>query len=368
MIAEHPVRQILIATQNLWDRPSTPDHIRKAFRSILDCGTIALGAEVYASATQRKIVYHTCKSRFCPSCGQRATEAWQEELQIVLPDIPYVGLTFTMPEEFWPILQENRDLLHCIPAIAANAIAVWAKIKYGVRLLTIVVQQTFGGFLNFYPHLHIMVSAGGLQETRNRWLNRIAIGKEELMPFWRSAVVFFLEQALKMKLIPPTFFGRDLTDILKDQSERKWHVNVTPAMSKAHFLEYAGRYIRRPPIARYRLTVVSDGTVAYLGKDTRNNTFRRCQFSTDKFLHILMQHVQEAGWHGMRYFGLLAPRSIAKSLPAVFMLLGQKRRPKPPRTDWATLRRKCFGKDPLIDDQGQRMQWSHQLSPVGGAC
>ena len=108
MIAEHPLKQILIATLNLWDRPSTPDHVRKAFRSILNCGTIALGAEVYASATQRKIVYHTCKSRFCPSCGQRATEAWQEELQTVLPDIPYVGLTFTMPEEFWPILQRTE--------------------------------------------------------------------------------------------------------------------------------------------------------------------------------------------------------------------------------------------------------------------
>jgi len=152
MIGVHPLKQILINTQEIWDRDSTPRHIRQTFWSILNCGTRALGAEIYASATERKLVYHTCKSRFCPSCGQRATEAWQEELEAILPDIPYVSITLTTPAEFWPIWQENRDLMHAIPAVAADAIQVWAKIKYGVRLLIIIVQQTFGGFLDFHPH------------------------------------------------------------------------------------------------------------------------------------------------------------------------------------------------------------------------
>src|SRR5580693_9171923 len=82
----------------------------------------------------------------------RGTEA-------ILPDIPYVGMTLTIPEEFRPILQENRDLLHGMPAMAAEAIQLWAKDRYRVRILVVVVQQTFGGFLNFHPHLHIMVSA-----------------------------------------------------------------------------------------------------------------------------------------------------------------------------------------------------------------
>jgi len=85
------------------------------------------------------------------------------------PDIPYVGMTLTVPEESWPILQENRDLLHGIPAMAAEAIQLWAKARYRARILVVVLQQTFGVFLNFHPHLHIMVSAGGLQESKNRW-------------------------------------------------------------------------------------------------------------------------------------------------------------------------------------------------------
>jgi hypothetical protein len=363
MMGQHPLKQFLRLTRGQWDHPGTPVHVRETFVSILNCGTIALGAEVYASATELKLVYHTCKSRFCPSCGQRATDAWQEELEAILPDIPYVGMTLTIPEEFRPILQENRDLLHGIPAMAAEAIQLWAKARYGVRILVVVVQQTFGGFLNFYPHLHIMVSAGGLQESKNRWIHRLAYNQDELMRAWRYAVIAFLAEALKRKVLKPTLFGKDLMDMFKVQHKREWHVFITREMSKAHFLQYTGRYIRRPPIARHRLNLVNDRTVEYLAKDTRNDRFQTLRFSTERFLNILKLHVPDAGRHGMRYFGLLAPRSITRRLAAVFMLLRQKRRPKPSRLDWASLRLKCFGKDPLIDDQGERMQWVGRLNP-----
>ena len=42
-------------------------------------GTDPLGAEVFASDTEERIVYHTCKSRACPSCGQQATRVWQRD-------------------------------------------------------------------------------------------------------------------------------------------------------------------------------------------------------------------------------------------------------------------------------------------------
>jgi hypothetical protein len=362
MISQHPLKQFLGLSREQWDHPGTPAHVRGSFLSILNCGTVALGAEVYASATERKLVYHTCKSRFCPSCGQRATEAWQEELEAVLPDIPYVGMTLTVPKEFWPILRENRDLLHGIPAMAAEAIQLWAKARYRVRIFVVVVQQTFGGFLNFHPHLHMMVSAGGLQESKNRWIHRLAYDEGGLMRAWRYAVIAFLAEAVKKKVLKPTLFGKDLMNMFMVQHKREWHVFITHAMSKAHFLEYAGRYIRRPPIARHRLKIVKDATVEYLAKDTRNERFQPLRFSSQKFLHILMQHLPSPRRHGMRYFGLLAPRSI-RMLAAVFMLLGQKRRPKPTRLDWASLRLKCFGKDPLVDDRGERMHWVGRLSP-----
>src|ERR1700730_17017703 len=215
MTSQHPLRQFLGVSREQWDKPGTPAHVRETFLSILNCGTVALGAEVYASATEWKLVCHTCKSRFCPSCGQRATESWQEELEAILPDIPYVGMTLTVPEEFWPILQENRDLLHGIPAMAAEAIQLWAKARYRARILVVVVLQTFGGFLNFHPHLHIMVSAGGLRESTNRWIHRLDWDEGGLMTAWRYAVVAFMAEALKKKVLKPTLFGKELRDMFE---------------------------------------------------------------------------------------------------------------------------------------------------------
>ena len=67
--------------------------MREALRKVLDCGTAALGAEVFASAHATRVVYHTCKSRACPSCGYRATTLWQREQWRELPDIPYNHVT-----------------------------------------------------------------------------------------------------------------------------------------------------------------------------------------------------------------------------------------------------------------------------------
>ena len=112
---------------------------------MIGCRTLVLGAEVFASDFEKKIVPHTCKSRFCPSCGHLATELWQREQGADLPDIPYVGLVFTMPDVLWPIFQQNRHLHYDLPPLGAAVIQQWLKAQYGVRALVSVVEHTFEG-------------------------------------------------------------------------------------------------------------------------------------------------------------------------------------------------------------------------------
>ena len=70
-----PLRQIFETHRELWDRDDTRPAVREAFAKVLVCGTAALGAEVFASEREERVVYHTCKSRACPSCGHQATRA-----------------------------------------------------------------------------------------------------------------------------------------------------------------------------------------------------------------------------------------------------------------------------------------------------
>ena len=136
--------------------------MRVNFRKVCECGTPALGGEVYASAAEQKVFYHSCKSKCCPSCGNRGTQLWQREQWAALPDIPFVGIVLTMPDLFWPIFQAHRRLQYDLPALGAAVLQHWAWNRYRVRLYIVVIQHTFGGRLNHHPHLHVMVSAGGM--------------------------------------------------------------------------------------------------------------------------------------------------------------------------------------------------------------
>jgi hypothetical protein len=50
------------------------------------------------------------------------------------------------------------------------------------------VQHTFGGRLNHHPHLHVMVSAGGLNQAEARWVESLEFDHEQIMTLWRFAV------------------------------------------------------------------------------------------------------------------------------------------------------------------------------------
>ncbi|MBZ5549482.1 MAG: transposase [Acidobacteriia bacterium] len=360
------LKQILEATRDLWDRPETRPDVRENFARMLNCRTAALGAEVYASPTGEKtIFYHTCKSRACPSCGYRATLLWQEEMRALLPDIRYAGVGFTMPNVLWPIFKQNRHLLHDLPALGAEVIQQWVNAKYGARVLIIVVQHTFGASLNFNCHLHILVSAGGLQESQGRWISRIHFPKVPLMRMWKYVVITYLREAIKTNVLRSDFDAKELRKMLKTQYERDfWIVDVDHCKSKQHFLGYAARYVRRPPIAQRRFVKVTEREVQFLTKDKKLQQVVTTRYSIEQFIALWAQHVPDRYRHAIRYFGLLAPSTKSRTWAALFVLLGQERRPRPQRLSWRNSLRQYFGVDPLVDRNGQPMKWARRQTTV----
>jgi hypothetical protein len=362
---KQPLKQIVAATRSHWDRDEIRPAVRENLEKMLNCGTLALGAEVYASETEQKLVYHTCKSRVCPSCGYRATLLWQQEQWAALPDIPYAGLVFTMPSVLWPLFRKNRHLLHDLPALGAAVIERWMKAKYGVRLLIMVVPHTFGGYLNFNCHLHILVSAGGLQESEGRWIASLRFDKEVLMRMWRYAVITYLREALEAHVLKSDRDGTDLSRVLQSEYERpRWIIYLRESMSKWRFLQYAARYARRPPIAQRRLLEVTDVEVEFWTKDKKEGRVVITRCSLEKFIAVLAEHVPDRYRHAIRYFGLLAPGVKGRVSAALFALLGQEKCRRPRRLSWRASLRRYFGIDPLIDSYGQSMHWLRRQRPI----
>jgi hypothetical protein len=268
-----------------------------------------------------------------------------------------------MPSALWPIFQQNRHLLNNLPAIGASALNRWLRYKYGVTAIVIGVPQSFGGLLNFNPHLHMLVSAGGLKEADGQWTTPVHFDKRELMQMWRLALVVYLWVALRSGAINSELGTEQLKTVLTEQHRRDWIIYISPFMSKARFLRYAGRYVRRPPIPLNHIAKIMDREVCFLAKDTKAKRIVELRWPKEMFVATLSEHVPDRYRHAMRYFGLLAPRSKRRTFAALFVLLRQKNRHRSPRLAWADSLLTDFGVNPLRDSEGRPMHWTGRLKP-----
>jgi hypothetical protein len=363
MKTHHPLKQILARTRPHWDQANTRAAVRWAFNRALQCRTLELGAEVYASGDEKLIVPHSCKSRPCSSCGYRATTQWQRERWAALPDTLYKGITFTMPDVLWPFFRENPPLCKALSALAAKIIQARMSARYGVRVGVIAILHTFNGKLEFNSHVHTMVTEGGLCGASDTWVARVYYDRNRLMDSWRRAVIALLRAALRAGQLQTAMTFEQMEALLTQQERRWWSVNIQTFKSKGHFLKYAGRYLRRPPIAQRRITQIGKRTITFWVKDKKQHRRIYVQCSLGEFIDRWAQHIPERYQHAVRAFGLFAPRALAQSSAAIFAILGQEERPRPKPRRWADSLKRDFGRDPLLDSTGKRMKWVRRLPP-----
>jgi len=362
----HPLKQILSRTLSHWDRDETRPSVRRAFHKAMQCRTPALGAEVFASPNQELILYHTCKSRACPSCGYRANVQWLRERWAALPDVPYKGITFTMPDLLWPFFHDNPALAKALPALAAEVIKTRVGVKHGLRVGVIAILHTFNGQMKFNSHVHTMVTEGGLHATSGAWVDRVFYNDDYLMRSWRRAVITLLRAAFGAVQLQTELTVDQMEDLLNHLERCWWSVRIQSFEDKWHFLQYAGRYVRRPPIAQRRITWIGEREVKFWYKDKILRRLAEVRCSLEEFIDRWAQHIPERYQHAVGSFGLFAPRSLGQTCAAVFAILGQERRLRPKPRRWAGSIKRDFGHDPLLDPKGQRMKWVRRLNPVDG--
>src|SRR5579864_8778600 len=194
-----PLKRILSQMRPYWDQDEMRPSVRRVFGKALQCRTAELGAEVYSSENHELILYHTCKSRACPSCGYRTNVQWLRERWAALPEALYKGITFTMPDLLWPFFRDNPPLARALSALAAELIQARVSAKYGLRVGVIAILHTFNGKLEFNSHVHTMVTAGGLYSSSGTWVARIYYNRKLLMEAWRRAVVGLIRAALEAR-------------------------------------------------------------------------------------------------------------------------------------------------------------------------
>lgn len=269
-----------------------------------------------------------------------------------------------MPKIFWDYFQQDRRFLSDIAALAASVIKRWIEAEYYVVPYVLIIPHTFGRRLNFHPHLHILVSAGGLNERENHWVNFRHIDKYALMYWWRFTVINYVADVLRADADDLGAFDK----MLKKQRNRPWNIHIKRFSSKWHFLRYAARYLRRPPIAEDRLISVTDEHVEYWAYDLKLKAWVRIKVPVEEFLGLLIQHVPDRYAHSIRYFGLASPAGKHLFSRVVFTLLDQEQKPRPKHLSFEAMSIKYFSINPLLDSHGQRMRRIRREAPVSSSA
>ena len=285
-----------------------PSH-RRAVQAILACRTRALGGEIYRCADCRKdhFVYHSCNHRACPQCGNADATEWIQRQKLKLLPVPYYLITFTVPEGLRSWLRSHQKLGYSLllKESAGTLQDVARNHKYlGARLGFLSVLHTWGRQLQYHPHVHCVVPAGGLRSDGLQW--RRPKTPDFFLPQMVLAARFRnrLKQALRGQA--------DTEQIPATVWKQKWVVDVQPAGSGETAIKYLSAYVHRTALGSQRILQDQDGQVTFKYKDNEDQRWRRLSVSACEFLRRFLQHVLPAGLQRVRYYGWLSAAAQAK--------------------------------------------------------
>jgi len=310
---------------------------RKALRDLSVCRTAALGGHVQrcADCGHERIAYNSCRNRHCPKCQALARARWLErEAELLLP-VEYHHVVFTLPAEVAELALANPKV--CYDALFQAASATLRDVaanpkRLGAQLGILLVLHTWGQNLHHHPHVHGVVTGGGLSCDER--------GVVDATPRWRSCRPGFF---LPVRVLSRVFRGKYL-ELLRaafDQGklnfpgrlatladapafvrwltplyQKEWVVYAKrPFGGPAQVLKYLARYTHRAAISNARLVKLHDGQVTFRYKDYADaHRPKTMTLSAEEFLRRFVQHVLPKGFVKIRHFGLLANRPRAAKL------------------------------------------------------
>lgn len=352
----------ILEDNNNWQRfyEKYSDRIRSAvpwnIDKIFACRTGKLGFHKYECPCGETLtVPHSCKSRLCSSCGTIATNNWISSNLDELLDVPYQHLVFTVPEQLRSFIFHNRKaLLSVLFKSASETVQPWLKQNKSYTPGIIMVLHTFGRDLKFNPHIHMLITCGGLSINKSKWIPNSFIPHQALKPIWRYQIitalrVLFKKQRLKLppkyqNLSSPASFNKFL-NILYNQT---WYVYIGRKLNSAKStIQYIGRYTKRPVIAEARITSYDGHFVEFFFEDHASNQKHTVKLTTERFIINLIRHIPDKHFRQIRYAGIFASRVRTTSLTLARKLLNQIKKLSCKILSWRDRKIMFSGRDPL---------------------
>jgi hypothetical protein len=302
---------------------------RQALRDLVRCRTADLGGHIEhcLDCGHERIAYNSCRNRHCPKCQALARACWLEQQAQHLLPVEYHHGVFTLPAPLGELALANPAVLYdlLLRSAAATLREVAANPKRrGATVGALLVLHTWGQNLHHHPHVHGVVTGGGLSCDVS--------GKPDASPRWLACRPGFF---LPVRVLSRLFRGKFLAGLqaafaqgtlalpatlaalaepraraawCAALSAQDWVVYANPPFGgPAQVLKYLARYTHRVAISNARLLELRDGYVTFRYQDyAEAHRHKTLTLSADEFLRRLVQHVLPKGFVKIRHYGLLA--------------------------------------------------------------
>lgn len=276
----------------------------KALDDIAKCRTKDMGGFRYQCSGCEKDfwVYHCCRNRSCPACHGRDTREWLKKREAQLLGCDYYHIVLTVPKEIRSaFLADQKRLYSMFMKTAAECVITLAKDErfMGATPAILMVLHTWTSDMQYHPHIHMLVSAGGVSEDGDYWV----------LP---KNVKWFIPVKALSKMVRKRFhkrLKRYSPQLASSLPGKIWNGGWN-AFCK-HFgkgdqavLNYLGRYVFRIAITNARILDMDETHVTFRAKNRKTDKWRKIRIRGEEFLRRFVMHILPKGFHKVRYYGL----------------------------------------------------------------
>jgi hypothetical protein len=303
-----------------WKEMTAPGS-HKVLSRIERCRTADFGYHAYRCTDSDcgaiQYVYHSCRNRHCPQCGHSKKEEWIEARMKELLPVKYYHAVFTIPHQLNSLVLGNRkamfDLL--FDAASYTLLKFAADEKYlAAQPGIIMVLHTWGQQLSFHPHIHCIISGGGIDKDK-RWKEAVKAKHKFLFPtkavaeVYRSYFLKQLQQQIDKGIITMSEEQhKDWLELRTRLYKMEWIAYFKEPMGgPAQVLEYLGRYTHKVAISNHRIKRIDiDNNVTFEYKDyTDDGKKKTMALAGEEFLRRYEQHILPPRFCKIRHYGYL---------------------------------------------------------------
>lgn len=288
----------------------------RAASSISNCYTAQLGAHLLAcpQGHYQQVQYHACRHRSCPRCAQQGVHDWaQAQLEQLLP-CPHFHVIFTLPHELLKLWEFNRERLTQLlfDCVRLSLLELLHNPKHlGAMPGLLMSLHTWGRNLSQHPHVHCLLSAGGL-DAQQHWRAckpSFALPLKPLQIVFRGKFLGGLGQLLSQHglTLPPTMHEPHWRQLIGRLYREHWNIQICPPYAHGRGVAlYLSRYVKGGPLPKDRPLDMRDGNVRFSYTDHRDGRTKTLCLSALEFIERVLWHAPPRGQHTVRRAGLYA--------------------------------------------------------------